>query len=424
LIVRLLFVSNFYPPHARGGYEQWCQEVADEFAARGHHISVLTARAPSGSVVADAGSVRVERRLHLEVVSGLAHTLARLVRDRHKIERENLEHVANLIAEFRPDAALVWGMWNVPRSVAALLEELMPGRVAYYFCDYWPSLPTSYEQQLRNPASHWQINALKRLLCAPFLAKLARERSVSLRFDQPICVSHAVRDLLVTRGVPVEHARIIPGGIQIDQFRVSPDDDASHQRQGLRLLYVGRLAPEKGVHTVIRALAHLAQQGERSVTLNLVGASEGGYIKHLQQLVKRYGLGERVTFRGGVARAEIPRILAEHDALVFPSEWAEPFARTVLEAMAAELIVIGTTTGGTGEVLVDGETGLTFAAGDANGLAIQIRRLRDDSASGRRWAAAALQRVETKFTFGRMVDELEATLKTLRPRTKSASVIQ
>ena len=42
--MRILFLSNFYPPHAIGGYEQWCQEVADRLQARGHVVTVLTSR--------------------------------------------------------------------------------------------------------------------------------------------------------------------------------------------------------------------------------------------------------------------------------------------------------------------------------------------------------------------------------------------
>lgn len=103
-------------------------------------------------------------------------------------------------------------------------------------------------------------------------------------------------------------------------------------------------------------------------------------------------------------------MMAEHDVLVFPSEWEEPFARTVLEGMATGLPVIGALTGGTGEILVEGETGLTFAAGDSEGLARQIRRLAEEPALRRRLAANGRAVVASRFTLQRMVDELEAAL--------------
>src|ERR687887_17309 len=63
---------------------------------------------------------------------------------RARLERQNLDQLSKLVAEVRPDAALVWGMWNVPRAVPALLEQLLGSRVVFYFCDYWPTLPSAY----------------------------------------------------------------------------------------------------------------------------------------------------------------------------------------------------------------------------------------------------------------------------------------
>ena len=55
--MRILFVSNLFPPFGRGGYEQWCEEVAHALAARGHSMAVLTsnAGAASGSRPPDSG---------------------------------------------------------------------------------------------------------------------------------------------------------------------------------------------------------------------------------------------------------------------------------------------------------------------------------------------------------------------------------
>src|SRR3972149_2069086 len=114
--MRILFLSNYYPPIARGGYEQWCQEVATELTNRGHQVCVLTSRAPGAIPLSEENGVTVHRRLCLEVEAGLAHTVVRLLKDRARLEQDNLDQVWNLLAEFRPDSALIWGMWNIPRS--------------------------------------------------------------------------------------------------------------------------------------------------------------------------------------------------------------------------------------------------------------------------------------------------------------------
>lgn len=180
----------------------------------------------------------------------------------------------------------------------------------------------------------------------------------------------------------------------------------------MKLLYAGRLSREKGVHTAVRALARVAQSEDMdAIGLDIVGAGSDEYEQELKVLVTQLGLSTVVTFRGAVPRAEMPQVLARYDALLFPSEWEEPFARIVLEAMASGLVVIGTSTGGTGEVLVHNETGLTFPPGDATALATEISRLRNDPALGQRLRDAGRERLTHEFTFERMVDQLETVLQ-------------
>lgn len=414
--MQLLFLSNYYPPFARGGYEQWCQEVAGALTARGHRVDVLTSCGPDGAGI-DDGDVSVHRLLNLEVEGGLHETVVRLLRDRDRLEEENLTHVRRLIATLTPDAALIWGMWNVPRSVPALVERLLADRVAYYFCDYWPSLPSAYLQRWQEPARSAITRLPKQILSSLFLPRHERESAIELELRHPICVSYAVRDRLVDAGVDVAHAQVVHGGTQVDQFSFVNRFNRDGSKP-LKLVYVGRLVADKGVHTILNAMRLLAREDECLATLDIFGAGNPDYEAALRRQVQRDGLQSVVTFRSRVPRTEIPQVYAEHDALVFASEWDEPFARTVLEAMAAGLLVIGTTTGGTGEVLLEDETGLTFPAGDAAALAAQIRRVARDVALHARLAMAGRRRVLHTFTFSNMVDQLEGALE---QRTRAAT---
>jgi glycosyltransferase involved in cell wall biosynthesis len=412
--VRALFLSNYYPPHARGGYELWCEEVAAELTARGHQICIVTSATPGGAadgVQQTNNGTQVHRVLHLEVESGLVGSIVRLLIKRDRLERENLAQLRAVVENFQPDVALIWGMWNMPRSVAALVEDLLGKRVCYYLCDYWPSLPSAYLQQWQAPALRSLSGMPKQILGRPIRARLARLPRVQLRFDNPICVSEAVRDELVARGLPFAHARIIYGGTRVREF--TPRDTPSHDgRDGqLRVLYAGRVTPTKGVHTAIRAFEELARRNRPvPVVLDIVGGGDAVYERELRDQVATSGLESRVHFRGGVSRAEMPRVLQDYDALLLLSEWQEPFARVVLEAMATGLVVIGTTTGGTGEILIENETGLTFPAGDYATLARQIQRIAEDLELRKRLAQAGRRTVERSFTFRRMVDELEQAL--------------
>jgi glycogen synthase len=130
----------------------------------------------------------------------------------------------------------------------------------------------------------------------------------------------------------------------------------------------------------------------------------------LRRMIEAGGLAAAVTLHGRVPRDEMPALLHEFDALIFPSTWEEPLARMTQEAMAAGLVVIGTLTGGTGEILVEGETGLTFPPEDPTKLAAQIRRLRDNPELLQQLSQTARRRVREQFDTSRMIAEIEEEL--------------
>lgn len=241
------------------------------------------------------------------------------------------------------------------------------------------------------------------------MSMLAKEGHPDLKFEQVICVSARVRDLLVEAGLPVQHARIIHGGTDIGRFLgVVKRDYRSGQ---LRLLYAGQLVRHKGVHTAIEAMARLVnRQGIFQISLTLIGSGHPDYEAFLHDLIEKEGLNDFVKFHKPVSKYGMPVVLQQHDVLIFPSIYEEPLARVTQEAMVSGLVVVGTTTGGTNEILKDGETGLTFSPGDADGLAEQITRLIVDPGLCSRLAQAGHRTVMENFTLDKMAKEIETYL--------------
>ena len=83
--MRILFLSNYYPPYARGGYEQWCEEVAEELVQRGNEVCVLTSKTDTQTGEHNRNGITVQRVLHLEVEQGLISTTIRLLGDRKRV---------------------------------------------------------------------------------------------------------------------------------------------------------------------------------------------------------------------------------------------------------------------------------------------------------------------------------------------------
>lgn len=407
--MRILFLSNFYPPAHAGGYTQWCYEVAERLKGRGHTIGVLTSNYEVEK--ASAGEVHIYRTLHLENDLFYYQPLRFFLTYKRHL-RENLTHLRRAVTDFAPDILFIWGMWAMSKTLPALAERLLPSRVVYYLSDYWPASQSMHATYWKIPAQHWFTRLLKNALSVIAQRMTSTEDRTTLRCEHVICVSAAVRDILIESGIPIANAQVIHGGTDIDRFAaVSPNGQPGSVAQGLRLLYAGQLVPHKGVHTAIEAVAKLVH--ELSVTqlsLTLVGSGHPDYVASLHALVDQQNLHPYVKFHGPVPGAKMPETLGQFDVLLFPSTYEEPLARMTQEAMAAGLAVIGTTTGGTKEILVHGENGLTFAPEDATDLAQQIKRLNQDRDLCRRLAAAGRQTVLERFTLSRMVDQIESYL--------------
>ena len=404
--MRILFLSNFFPPARPGGYTQWCHEVAERLAERGHPIGVLTSRYELAK--APASEQNIYRLLHIEGDLAYYQPLHFFTQWK-KQHRENLIFLEQTVKDFAPDLIFVWGMWALSKALPALTEQLLPGRVVYYLYDYWPSAVDMHTTYWQSPSQRWSTQVLKRVLSKVAMSMLAKEGQPDLKLEQVICVSARVRDLLVEAGLPIQHARIIHGGTDMGRFQdVRKRDDRSGH---LKLLYAGQLVRHKGVHTAIEAMAKLVNKHKIiQISLTLVGSGHPDYEAFLRDLVEKEGLQDFVTFHEPVSRDEMPAIFQQFDVLIFPSIYEEPLARITQEAMASGLVVVGTTTGGTKEILRDGETGFTFAPEDADGLAEQVTRLIVDPDLCCRLAQAGRQTVLENFTLDKMVSEIEAYL--------------
>jgi glycosyltransferase involved in cell wall biosynthesis len=172
------------------------------------------------------------------------------------------------------------------------------------------------------------------------------------------------------------------------------------------------MTAEKGVHTAIEALGRLIADGHGGrVELTLIGAGHPAYEAQLKGLIEEGGLDAHVLHADPVPREDFPAFLVQYDVLLFPSIYEEPFARVVQEAMAAGLVVIGTTTGGTPEILEDGVNGLAFPPGDAAALAGAVVRLLETPGLAGELAAKGRRTVFERFSQEWMVDRVEAYLE-------------
>jgi len=225
-----------------------------------------------------------------------------------------------------------------------------------------------------------------------------------------------------------DRCHAIVNAVNLDRFRWMSDWPAQ-PGQPKRILFVGRLSPEKGIHVLMQAFEQVVKRGH-DVDLCLIGPKDvapgefvdplredrmfddlrqfyddpGAYYRYLETLLSREAAG-RVTFVGEVDHADIARHYAASDVFVFPSIWPEPFGLPVIEAMASGVPVVATQVGAFPEIVDHCVTGLLVARGDATALAGAIERLINDSDLRRELTLAAWARVGERYSWQRYVSD-------------------
>lgn len=396
--MRILVISNFYPPHALGGYEQRCRDVVDGLRARGHEVEVLSS---TYGVVGPVREGHVERRLPSRWDPRYGRpTRRKLLAGELSVNRA----VREVAHRLRPELVSVWNLLSVPYSVVAA-AQLLGLPVVLHIDDDWPLRPDPWMSVWSASHSRW-AGALKSVL-RPAVDFMLPTR---MRLPAPgvhwAFVSDYRKRQHVAAGLAAPDSPVIPGGIPVDRFlgRHRADDALSRPA---RLLFVGALTPAKAPHIAVEAMARLVG-GNAGVTLDVVGPRpDAEYAFTLAALVRRLGLGDRYRLHEPVPREDMPVVYAGHDILLFTSVGPEGFPLTILEAMAGGLAVVSTVTGGHCEVLRDGANALTCRAGDADDLARCVRCLLDRPELARQLAQAGQEMVVREFTLQKMVDRHE-----------------
>ena len=380
--MRVLLVSNLYPPYWIGGYEQIAQWVAHGLSDLGHDVHVLTGRGPAlegkpgvttGLDLDQPALLEMHRKDGIAYPRGLVEGV-----NRHVLSTANFRASRAAIAAFRPDLLSFWNASFV--TFSPLLAARLAGVPAVaHLSDvaanpFRNPRPPAFPAPVR-AAARWSVDRLLRL---------ARP----VRFVVP---SRFLRDRLVeTEGLPAGRVDVLHWPVEPSISRAAPEPARAGPAR--RFLFVGSLVPEKGPQVLLAAFREALRE-RPDLSLSFAGEGPRAYVAELRATAA----GMPVRFLGRLDRAAVTRAYREHDAVVLPSIWDEPFAVVPLEAMALGLPVIAAASGGTPEAVEDGRTGLLVPPRDPGALGAAMLRLAADplrtaslARSGQAWARGTL----------------------------------
>lgn len=380
--MRVLNLVHQYLPEYVGGVELYTQSLAHELVRRDWEVGVFyrsycaantltvsSESASSESASSESGGDRGSVVTFAAADGALAPTPRFLATWRQPALHA---HWLAVLEQFPPDLVHVQHLMGLPTS---LLDVLRARRIPYIVTlhDYWwqcanANLLTNYDATpCDGPQAY--LNCTRCAVAragstatwgaAPLLWGLLADRNRRLhpllaRAAALLTPSEFVRRWYAAHGAPARHLQAVRLGVtpppQPVVRRKSPD-------AGVNLLYLGGLAPNKGVHVVLEALRGVTG----AIRLSIAGdeTANPAYVSTLRHLADA-----RVAFLGRLTRAEIWRALAAADAVVVPSLWHETFCFAAHEALTAGAPVLASAMGALTDAIRDGVDGLLLAPGD------------------------------------------------------------
>jgi len=373
--MRLLIVTNTYPPAEITGVGALVYELAQQLTADGHDAVVLTREAPEDDACAVATG---GRKLLFPWNAGW------------RFLRLAQEKPFDLVHVHESDGVLVALALRLARWFGrpAGQARLMATFQVSYRRERLSVRPIRTDGRVvSQPTGSERLFAWGR---APLLSLLGR---LTARLAEAVVAPSRVTAHELEEDYGAQGVVVIPNGVQ--EVPEASQKDVDLERPVV--LYAGRLRTRKAVAVLVEAFAELRLRRHASLVL----AGDGEHREALEQRVHELDLDGSVHFLGAVPRPDMLRWYATADLFCLPSLY-EGFPVAILEAMAAGLPVVSTTVSGIPEAVQDGETGLLVPPENAAALAAALDRLAGDEILRNRMGEAGRRRVRETFAISKV----------------------
>lgn len=396
--MKILVATDVFPPKS-GGSGWSAFYLARGLAERGHVVRVALPKAGLKGI-----QTRVYEGIEVDEIGYRASRVpgARAWQRTHALDRTYSAYLADCAGDF--DVIHAQHVLSIAAATAAKKKTRIP--VVSTVRDYWhvclygtlwrddAICPICRGTEITRCLRQKYDAPAKLLLPAvPLVERELRRRQRTLQdSDAVIAVSEYVAHTL--RGiVGSEKLRVVPNLIDVRETQRLADQPPMINSQQPYLAFIGKLNVLKGADWLPEIL-------ERSgVALPLIVAGDGV----LKQELARY---KQIEIRGWISNAETLALLARARALLFPARWAEPLARTLLEAQALGVPTVACNTGGTRDIIGNNVNGLLVE--NAGEFAGALRWLVEDPALGTRLGENARRVAQEKFGLAVVVEKLEA----------------
>ncbi len=426
--MKILIVSNMYPPHYHSGNVVRCAQVTEALHRSGHDVRVLTSTygLPLDTFGCQQGYSEVRNGVPvLRLLNQYAWQPQPGYRPwnlfQARRELSDARQFLKIVARFQPDIVNWWGLLGL--SMALLPLPHMVGipdalwiehpwlidlcgptgeKASAFWATFWDG---NWGPQPLRPLFRWAGRKWERRINCEGIPT----RTISYRTRHICFVSKYLQQLHHDAGFKFESEEVIYGGVPVDDF-YAPLRPAGNHSLPLRILWGGQVTEDRGLHTVIEAIGHISADIRPRLTLTVAGDGDRNYLSRVNTRVAELGLTEQVSFLGLVRHEDMPSVYKAHDVLVFASTRPEGLPLTMVEAMLAGCAVLTTGSGGATEVAALADLPL-FPGEDSWTLSHLLRELTTNRALVRQIACKGQEAAIREFSFAGMMEQFDQTLQ-------------
>ncbi len=362
--MKILVITDRYPPHYVGGYELRCYDTVQGLVDRGHDIFILTSKfgLAKGEIQGRVMRILESCSWGFGALRGWKYIIFQIKRVPRY--RNNYAITKKTLEEISPDLIYVWHFADI--SITPILACLdLRYQVVFDIGDITFAHIKSYFEIGKH-----RIRSLLRFLLTGIW------NFQRYKFENFIFISKYLQNIFDDHGFQYKNCAIIPSSILVPSDDII-DFNHSFDHNRINLIFVGRIVKEKGIHVAIAAL-DLLKKWSWEFNLDIIGDADEDYKKSLLKLIDDLGLNKNVKFLGKYPPDELKSYYKKYDIFLHPCIWNEPFGKTIIEAMSCGVPVIASGTGGIPEIIIDHENGILVPPNDPLKLAEAIKELAEN----------------------------------------------
>lgn len=394
--LRVLLAADVFPPRC-GGAGWSTYHLARALVCRGHEVRVVLPReGKRGRAERTYGGIEVREFGYLAPPLPLLRNLFR-----NEILWVHLgRFLAQEVQKGEYDLIHAQHSLTVPAAVRAGRAVGVP--VIATVRDYWP---LCYRATLlvrgdtacagcRLSRSISCLGFFPALLAYPYIRGNVRRKAEALaQADAVVAVSRFLAGRLAPI-VPAEKLHVLPNLVDLEEVDRIIAEGPALPFSGPFLLFAGKVEANKGVWELLAALRQVADEVPPEGRLPLTVAGDGSLSGRMERELA--AIGWPAHFLRWAEHDAVLRLLARCELLLFPSRWEEPLSRVLLEACACGTPILAMATGGTPEILIDGQNG-ALVPPEVGAFARRLRALLADPAGRRRLGEGARRTAEERF---------------------------